>query len=137
MEWAPTAREDTAKLATPAVTVPVPSAVAPSRNWTLPVAVLVDSLAVNVTVCPKADGLADELKVTLEGALLTVWVSMAEVFALSFPSPPYAAVIACAPTARENRQRGRAAAQCFQRRTLLRHRGTVHCRWLKRAWSAP
>jgi hypothetical protein len=70
-ECVPTASEETAKVAAPPLTVLVPSTAAPSRNCTLPVAVAGDNFAVNVTLCPKVDGFAEELSVTPAPALET------------------------------------------------------------------
>jgi len=49
IEWLPTERLEVAKVATPPLTVPVPSVVAPSKNVTIPVAVEGDTVAVKVT----------------------------------------------------------------------------------------
>ena len=60
MLFAPAVKELVAKLAVPALTVPVPMRLPPSRNCTVPVAVLGKIVAVNVTACPNADGLLFE-----------------------------------------------------------------------------
>jgi hypothetical protein len=53
----PLVRDEVGKAAVPPLSVTVPKRVVPSRNWTLPVAVLGATIAVKVTVCPKVDGL--------------------------------------------------------------------------------
>jgi hypothetical protein len=44
--------------------------------------------AVNVTLCPYADGLCDEETVVVAPTGLTVWVSACEVLPVKFGSPP-------------------------------------------------
>jgi hypothetical protein len=68
--------------------VPVPNAVLPSSNVTVPVAVAGVTMAVNVTDEPYADGFADEISVTVVLVLFTVCVRIVEVLLLSFVSPP-------------------------------------------------
>ena len=68
-----------------------PSRVAPSRNCTLPVAVLGVTVAVKVTVCPSVEGSADEVTVTVE--LETISFSVAEVLPALLSSPLYTAVM--------------------------------------------
>ncbi len=67
-----------ANVATPFASVPVPMVLAPSINATEPVAVLGLTVAVNVTLCPKADGFKDEVTAMLLEALFTVCVSAEE-----------------------------------------------------------
>jgi hypothetical protein len=59
----------------PLLIVPVPSVVVPSLNVTVPVAVVGDKVAVNVTDVPNPDGFADEASVVVVVALLTVCVA--------------------------------------------------------------
>jgi len=59
------------------VIVPLPRVVEPSRNATVPVAPVV-TVAVNVTDWLMLDGFTEELNVTVEAVLLTVWVSGVE-----------------------------------------------------------
>lgn len=77
MVWVPPVRVEVAKVATPLAMVPVPRVVEPSRNVTVPVAPVV-TVAVNVTDWLMLDGFTDEVSVTVEAVLLTVWVSGAE-----------------------------------------------------------
>ena len=65
----------------------VPSIVLPSVNVTDPVAAEGATVAVNVTAVLNVEGLADEANVTVEFALLTVWVSAEDVPLLQLPSP--------------------------------------------------
>ena len=46
-----------------------------------------ETVAVNVTFCPNADGLIDEPSVVVEAPALTVWVSAGEVLGLKSPVP--------------------------------------------------
>ena len=54
-----------AYIATPAVRVPVPKLVVPSKNVTVPVAVEGETVAVKVTVWPRVDGLRLEVSVVV------------------------------------------------------------------------
>ena len=70
MECGPGAREEAANVATPALSAPVPSVVAPSLNVTVPVAVPLPgataaTVAVNVTPCPNTDGFAEDVTVVV------------------------------------------------------------------------
>src|SRR5258707_15205402 len=88
MVWLPMVRLEVLKLAVvvlPAVlSVPWPRLVAPSENVTTPVGVatavlpgaLIVTVAVKVTACPDADGLAEEATTVLVPALPTVWFSV-------------------------------------------------------------
>jgi hypothetical protein len=72
---------------------------------TIPVGVRVAedvTVAVKVTAAPAVDGLFDETAVVELAALFTVCESAAEVLPAKFVSPPYTAVIACAPPTRAN-----------------------------------
>jgi hypothetical protein len=99
MECAPTANVETASDADPLPIVAAPNAVVPSRNCTVPAPVAGDTVAVKLTDWPAVDGFEDAVKVIVDVALFTVWVSTAEVLAAVFASPLWTAVIECAPTA--------------------------------------
>src|SRR6267378_6529910 len=68
MECVPAVRLEVEKVATPELSVPVPSVLAPSLNVTEPVGVpeLPDTVAVKVTELPTLDGLSDEVSAVLE-----------------------------------------------------------------------
>src|SRR5437867_3571076 len=51
------------------------------------------TVAVNVTAWPNTDGLTEESTVVVESALLTVWMTAADVLLLKLLSPRYSAVI--------------------------------------------
>ena len=90
--WLPTASDEVARVALPAVKLAVPSVAAPSRNVTVPVGVPVAgatalTVAVKVTAWPKRDGFNDEVTVVELLALFTVWVRAEEVLLLKFVSP--------------------------------------------------
>ena len=61
IEWVATVSADVTNVATPPATAPVPMEVAPSKKVTVPVAAEGETLAVNITVCPKVDGFKLEL----------------------------------------------------------------------------
>lgn len=89
----PTGSEDVLKVATPPVSVPVPIGVVPRMN------VIVSPLggvpkgevtvAVNVTVCPKCEGLPDVARVVVvfAGRFLTTWRMVGAVLPLWLLSP--------------------------------------------------
>jgi len=84
----------------------LPKSVPSILNCTVPLGVpapgtLALTVAVNVTLCPNTDGLADEVTLVLVSALSTTCVSAPDVLPLKLPSPPYTAVIAWLPTANE------------------------------------
>src|ERR1041385_3068040 len=83
-----------------AFTVPVPKLVFPSKNVTVPVGTAPDpeTVAVKVTACPNADGLADEARVVVLAARFTVCVIAADVLDPKLALPPYTPVILCVPT---------------------------------------
>lgn len=91
----PTARllvEKVAVKGAVADTVPLPITAVPSRKLTAPVGVpapglTAEMVAVNVTPCPKTDGLTDEVRVTVEPALLTTWLTAPLVLVLKLVSP--------------------------------------------------
>jgi hypothetical protein len=66
MVWPPTESDELENVATPLVSVPAPMEVPPSKKVTVPVGVppAPDTVAVNVTDCPKTDGFCDEVSVT-------------------------------------------------------------------------
>src|ERR1035437_2303884 len=99
MECVPGVRVETDRLAAPPLRVPVPRGVDPSRNCTVPVAVAGVTVAVNRTGCCALEGFTEEVSATAEPAR-TVCVSGAEVLAAAAPSPPYTAVMECAPAVR-------------------------------------
>ena len=92
MVWLPPDRLEVLKLAVavpPVVlSVPWPMLVVPSENVTVPVGLaaavlpglLTDTVAVNVTTCPDAEGLAEDTRATLVLALPTVSVNVPALF---------------------------------------------------------
>lgn len=64
--------------------VPLPKALDPSMNVTVPVGVpeAAVTVAVKVTDCLKTDGLADEARAVAVVALFTTWVTAFEVLPL-------------------------------------------------------
>ena len=91
--WPPTASDEVVKVAVPLpFTVAVPSWVVPSENVTVPVGVPVPggvavTVAVNVIASATVDGFADDDTAVAVAALLTTWVSVLDVLALSSVSP--------------------------------------------------
>jgi hypothetical protein len=89
----PAARDDVVRVAWPArLTVPVPIVLLPSLNVTIPDAVpapgaVAATVAVNVTLWPNTEGLAEEVSDVLVPALLTVCVRVVAVFPLKLLSP--------------------------------------------------
>jgi len=82
-----TTNDEVRKVASPLLSVPLPSVVAPSLNVTVPVGVPAPgdtalTVAVNVLVCPNTDGLDDEITAVALLALLTVWVKFVDVLVL-------------------------------------------------------
>lgn len=85
-------------VAWPALSVPVPRVVVPSRNATVPVGVpTAVTVAVKVTVCPAVEGFSEEATAVVVGRPTTVCVSAAEVLPANVASPEYFAVIECEP----------------------------------------
>jgi hypothetical protein len=86
----------------PAVKVAVPIAVAPFMNVTEPVGAAdpLETVAVNVTACPKLAGLTEEATVDVVPAAFTTSLSAEEVEAPKLPVAAYTAVIELVPTAR-------------------------------------
>ena len=101
-EWLPAAGADLLNAPAPPLSVIVPIAVDPSSTCTVPVAALGDIWTLNGTLCPKADGFADDATVTVVAASLAVWVNTADVLVALFASPLYTAVIECDPAASED-----------------------------------
>ena len=81
MLWVATDSADVENVATPPDSVPEPIVAAPSLNVTVPVGVPAPELtvAVKVTLWPKTDGLAEEVRAVEVAAPLTVWVRALEV----------------------------------------------------------
>jgi hypothetical protein len=61
--------------------------VEPSRKAIEPVAVEGDTVAVIATVWPNVVGLADDIRLVVVEALLTVWLRAVDVLPASFVSP--------------------------------------------------
>jgi hypothetical protein len=106
MVWLPAEREEVAKVAMPALRVPEPMGVPPSRNWTVPVGVPAPgatavTAAVKVTNSPSTDGLISEATVVVVLAWFTVWVRGEEVLVVKLVSPRYTAVMVWPVTERE------------------------------------
>src|SRR5216684_2488487 len=109
MLCAPTASELLLQVADAAASAcaPQPVMVVPaSLKFTVPVGVPAPGavalmVAVNVTDWPNTDGFADELRLVVVDAWLTVCVSVALVLVVKLVSPLYTAVMLCAPTASE------------------------------------
>jgi hypothetical protein len=82
IECEPAASVEMLNVAFPALSAPVPSAVLPSVNVTVPVAVVGVTVAVKVTDEPYADGFGDEASVTVVFTLFTVCARAVEVLVL-------------------------------------------------------
>jgi hypothetical protein len=94
---APAGSEDVVIEATPPLSVPVPSEVAPAKNSTVPVGTPVAGLtgvtvAVSVTGCPRTGSAGDDLRSTDELACETVKVVADEVLGVNVESPRYCTV---------------------------------------------
>jgi hypothetical protein len=77
-------------VALPALRVPTPIGVAPSKNVTVPVGVPATepvTVAVKVTFWPKAEGFREEVMAVVEDAPSTVCVSTDEVLGSDVASP--------------------------------------------------
>lgn len=96
----PPASALTTAVATPFVTVPVPINVAPSRNVTVPVAVVEETVAVSVVALPNTIIAGLALTPVVVAARFTVTVIAELVDAEKFVSPEYTAVMLCVPPAR-------------------------------------
>jgi len=75
------------RVATPALTSSDPRVAEPSRNVTRPLAVDGDKVAVRTTLCPAADGFADEVSVIVVAMGFTVCVKVFEILPPLFGSP--------------------------------------------------
>ena len=98
-------RAEVPKLACPAFSVTVASVLPASLKVTVPVGVPPDAdvtCAVNVTATPTADGLSEELSVVVVAIFCTVCLSAPEMLFKKVPSPPYTALMLCAPVASED-----------------------------------
>src|SRR5438094_7366202 len=106
MLWLPTLKVDVAQVALPAARATAEQiVVAPSLNSTLPLGepapgAVTFTVAVNVTLWPNTDGLADELRLVDVLALFTTCDTAELVLVMKFVSPPYTAVMLCVPTLR-------------------------------------
>ena len=88
----PTVNDEVVKPAVPPLNVAVPKVVAESRNVTVPPGVpapgaLAETVAVNVTVWPNTEGLAELATVVVEPSLFTVCNRLPDVLALKLASP--------------------------------------------------
>ena len=95
IERVPTARVEVVKVAWPlALNVPVPSKVAPSKKFAVPVVgvpapgAAALKVAVRVEACPNTDGLVPEITVVVVGSRLTTCVSTGEVLGEKLELPP-------------------------------------------------
>ena len=87
MEWLPNASADVLIDAVPPLNGALPSDVAPSKNWTVPVAVAGVTVAVTVTLCPTTDGFGDVATAVELPAAFTVWTCAPEVLPVKLASP--------------------------------------------------
>jgi hypothetical protein len=90
--WDPTLIDDVVSDVIPPLSVPEPSAVAPSKKLTVPVGVPAPGattaiVAVSVLAWPKTDGSGLEVSVVVVDAWFTVWVSTGEVEPVKLASP--------------------------------------------------
>jgi hypothetical protein len=102
----PALKAAVAKVALPALSVPVPSRMLPSRKLTAPVGVPVpengETVAVKVTDWFKPTGLAELMSVVVVAipvAAFTVWFAPTDVLPAKLASPEYTAVITWEPAA--------------------------------------
>ena len=92
IECVPGVSADVVTVPTPAVSVTLPIAVAPSRNWIVPVGLPVagacgETVAVNVTAAPEADGVRLVVAATCDSAWTTcVTTALVEVLYVGFPA---------------------------------------------------
>jgi len=103
IECEPRLKVEVEKLNVPAFSVPEKIGDAPSLKTTVPVGVAVTpevTVAVNVTDCPTADGLAEEMSAVVLAAWVTDCDSVAEVLAANVVFAEYVAVMACTPAGR-------------------------------------
>ena len=69
------------RVATPALIVPVPSVVAPSRNVTVPLAAAGDTVALSVVPCPMEAGFTLDASVVVVPSVFTTRLTVADVAA--------------------------------------------------------
>src|SRR5438552_1359068 len=108
MLWLRTLKLDVAHVVVLAASACSPHPViepAPSLKFTEPVGVptpgaTAATVAVNVTLWPNTDGLADDVSVVVVLDWFTTCVSTALVLVVKFVSPLYTAVMLCVPTLR-------------------------------------
>jgi hypothetical protein len=86
IEWVPGASEDVMKVPLPALRFTVANKVAPSKNFTLPVADAGDTVAVKLTGLLRTDGLALDVSEVDVGACVTPSIRL-DVAGLKFESP--------------------------------------------------
>jgi hypothetical protein len=80
------------RAAVPPERVAVPRVAEPLLNVTLPVAEAGETVAVTITLEPKIDGFADEVRSVEVDTFFTVWVNAAELLGAFLAFPPYVAV---------------------------------------------
>ena len=89
MECVPTVSVDVVSDALPPLRATVPRELAPSKNWTVPVAPEDGvTVAVTVTCCPNAEGFSDDVNAVVVLIALTVCVSDDDVLPVKCVSPP-------------------------------------------------
>jgi hypothetical protein len=97
----PTGSVVVVKLAALPLREALPRLVLPLLNVTVPVAVppnCPETVAVKVTDWPEGEGFSDEVKVVVEPAFPTTWLTAVDVLPAKSESPPYAAVMESVPT---------------------------------------
>lgn len=87
MECAPAASAEVDNVAVPPLSGALPSALLPSEKVTVPVAAAGDTFAVNVTLCPNAEGFALEDRVVVVLAVFTVCDTALETLLKKFGLP--------------------------------------------------
>jgi hypothetical protein len=87
--FVPRGRVVVVKLDLPPANVTVASTVPPELNVTVPVGVIVGeaTVAVNLTDCPRVDGLREETTVVVVVAGYTAWVNTVDVLTAEEESP--------------------------------------------------
>jgi hypothetical protein len=87
IECAPTASDAVLSVAEPPETGAVPSDDAPSKNWTVPVALAGVIVAVTVTLWPTTDGFGDVVTAVVLEPVATVWPCTADVLPVKLALP--------------------------------------------------
>lgn len=89
MECEPAVSADNASVACPALNVPLPMVLVPSRNFTVPLGVppVPVTAAVNVTESPTVDGFSDDVRTVVVASPFTVCVKAAETLPPNVVSP--------------------------------------------------